>query len=95
MVQIYIIKMVKSPELKAICLNQQQYDELLEIVDGHNEKDYPEECCKLVTVETFSDAYIYKETVITYEQAVIKTSLALHVNITQLEVDIRNKLRKV
>lgn len=87
--------MVKNPELKAICLNQEQYNDLLDTVESCNESDYAEECCKLVTVETFNDIYIYRETTLTCEEAIVRTSLAFHVNITQVENIIKNKIRGV
>lgn len=92
MVQIYIIKMVASPEVKSICLNQQQYDDLLEIAEGCNPETYPEECLKIVTVETLNNCYFYRETVLSCDEAIIKTSLAMHINITNLRTQIKNNL---
>lgn len=92
MVQIYIIKMVASPEVKSICLNQQQYDDLLDTAEDCNPEAYPEECLKIVTVETLNECYYYRETILTCEQAIIKTSLAMHINITNLKEQIKKNL---
>lgn len=94
MTQIYIIKMIKYPEQKSICLNQAQYEDFIEVTEQYSTDSYPEECFSLVTVETLNNNYYYKNTTLTCEEATKKTSLAMHLHLTILKETIKINLLK-
>ena len=94
MTQIYIIRMVKHPEEKPICLNQKQYDDFIKVVDSCNMESYESECFKIATVETLNGVYYYDTKILTCEEAIKVTSLAMHIHITSLKDSIRLNILK-
>ena len=93
MVQIYIIKLIQHPDVKSICLNQQQYDDLLCVTEKCDTSHYVEACFNITTVETLNNKYFFKQTILTCEQANRITSLAMYIHTTTLKTNIQNRIR--
>lgn len=94
MTQIYIIKMVKYPEQKSICLNQTQYEDFLEVTEKCKLESYSPECFSLVTVETLNNNYIYKDNMMSCEEAIKITSLAFYIHLSKLRESIKINILK-
>lgn len=94
--QTYYIHFDANPNENPIIMNQQQYDMLLSVCDMCCSKEIetkPE--TQNITLRSNTQTYIFKNQIITEQEAIYLTELALHINIRRLTISIKHKIRNL
>ena len=93
MTQFYIIRMIKIPDAKNICLNQEQYDELISILKKKDIESSRQIHEVSVRVETLNDRYCCRGKDVSCDEASYRASLAMHMHIEKLHATIRKMIK--